>query len=35
VVWDFAYFGPAIMENHEAQETIQKNGVDVFTATIN
>lgn len=35
VVWDFAYFGPAIMENHEAQEAIQKNGVDVFTATIN
>jgi hypothetical protein len=33
--WDFDYFGAAIMGNHEAQETIQKNGVDVFTATIN
>lgn len=35
VTWDFAYFGAAIMGNHEAQETIQKNAVNVFTATIN
>ena len=34
-VWDFAYFGAAIMGNHEAQATIQKNGVDVFTSTVN
>jgi len=32
--WDFSYFGAAIMQNHEAQQTIQKNGQDVFTATI-
>jgi len=35
VVWDFAYFGAAIMGNHEAQQTIQKNGKDVFTVTVN
>lgn len=35
VIWDFAYFGAAIMGNHEAQATIQKNGVDVFTCTVN
>lgn len=35
IVWDFDYFGAAIMGNHEAQSAIQKNGVDVFTATIN
>ena len=33
--WDFAYFGAAIMGNHEAQAAIQKNGVDVFSATVN
>ena len=33
--WDFAYFGAAIMGNHEAQATIQKNGADVFTSTVN
>ena len=35
VVWDFAYFGAAIMGNHEAQETIQQNGTNVFTCTVN
>jgi hypothetical protein len=35
VVWDFDYFGAAIMGNHEAQATIQKNGADVFSATVN
>ncbi|UTW64848.1 hypothetical protein KFE94_09140 [bacterium SCSIO 12643] len=34
VNWDFSYFGAAIMQNHEAQQTIQKNGHDVFTASI-
>ncbi|MEN8247869.1 MAG: MbnP family protein [Bacteroidota bacterium] len=29
--WDFNYFGPAIMDNHEAQETIQANGHNVYT----
>ncbi len=29
--WDFTYLGPAIMGNHEAQKTVQENGVDVFT----
>jgi hypothetical protein len=33
--WDFSYFGAAIMQNHEAQQTIQKNGLDVFSITIN
>lgn len=32
VDWDFEYFGPGIMGNHEAQSTIQKNGHNVFTA---
>lgn len=32
--WDFEYFGGAIMGNHEAQKTIQENGVDVFTVGI-
>ncbi len=35
VDWDFAYFGAAIMGNAEAQATIQKNGKDVFTGTVN
>ena len=34
-VWDFDYFGAAIMGNHEAQGAIQQNGVDVFTASVN
>ncbi len=34
VNWDFDYFGPAIMGNHEAQQTIQKNGHDVFSIII-
>jgi hypothetical protein len=29
--WDFNYFGPAIMGNHEAQETVQANGYNVYT----
>lgn len=33
--WDFAYYGAAIMGNHEAQTAIQKNGTDVFTCTVN
>jgi len=35
VVWDFDYFGAAIMGNHEAQGVIQKNGADVFTCAVN
>jgi hypothetical protein len=35
VIWDFAYFGSAIMQNHEAQATIQKNGHDVFSVIVN
>lgn len=31
VDWDFTYFGPAIMNNHEAQSTIQANGHNVYT----
>lgn len=34
VNWDFSYFGAAIMQNHEAQQTIQKNGLDVFSVSI-
>ncbi len=34
VTWDFQYFGAGIMQNHEAQETIQQNGHDVFSFTI-
>ena len=29
--WDFTYFGPGIMGNPEAQETVQENGIDVFS----
>jgi len=29
--WDFTYFGPGIMGNHEAQQTVHDNGVDVFS----
>ncbi len=32
--WDFAYYGPAIMGNHEAQKAIQENGGDVFSFAI-
>ncbi|MGB1004455.1 MAG: MbnP family protein [Salibacteraceae bacterium] len=35
IIWDFNYFGSAIMQNHEAQSTIQKNGHDVFSILIN
>ncbi len=34
VIWDFDYFGAAIMGNHEAQAVIQQNGADVFSATV-
>ena len=34
VIWDFSYFGAAIMQNHEAQQTIQKNGWNVFSAIV-
>jgi hypothetical protein len=29
--WDFTYFGPGIMGNHEAQKTVQENGSNVFS----
>ena len=29
--WDFTYFGPGIMGNHEAQKAVQENGTDVFS----
>lgn len=32
--WDFAYFGGGIMGNHEAQQTVQENGQDVFSFKI-
>jgi len=32
--WDFSYFGPAIMGNPEAQETVQENGQDVFSIEV-
>lgn len=31
VDWDFAYWGSGIMGNPDAQATVQKNGVDVFS----
>ena len=35
VDWDFTYFGSGIMGNQEAQETVQKNGRDVYSFAIN
>ena len=32
--WDFTYFGPAIMADHEAQTTVQANGRDVYSFTL-
>ena len=34
VDWDFTYFGTGIMGNHEAQETVQKNGRDVYSFAV-
>ncbi len=34
VDWDFTYFGPAIMGNHEAQATIQQNGQNVYSFAV-
>lgn len=34
VNWDFTYFGSGIMGNHEAQETVQDNGIDVYTFAV-
>jgi len=31
VDWNFEYYGSAIMANQEAQQNVQKNGVDVYT----
>lgn len=35
VDWDFAYWGSGMMGNPDAQATVQKNGVDVFSITFN
>ena len=32
--WDFAYWGPGIMGNPDAQATVQKNGQNVFSIEI-
>jgi hypothetical protein len=32
--WDFTYWGPGIMGNHDAQKTVQENGVDVFSFAV-
>ena len=34
VDWDFTYFGPGIMGNHEAQQTVQKNGANVYSFAV-
>lgn len=33
--WDFNIYGAGIMPNYEAQKLLNKNGKDIFTATIN
>jgi hypothetical protein len=32
--WDFIYWGPGIMGNHDAQKTVQENGANVFSFAV-